>query len=483
MGDCVPMRDSRQAVEGAPEAGTPPGDASVPSRTAIGEAGAEKLSNGILWTYSAPRIGFGIMGILFGTYLMKFATDVLLIAPAAMGTILAASRLWDAVSDPMAGYLSDRTRSKVGRRRIWLYGAAVPMALGLVMIWSPPEVLGATALVVWMVVALLVYETASTAFFVPHAALGVELTPNFHERTRLFGYSHMIGSIGMLLGLGSLQLMNMSDDKRSFAFLLSMVAGVVVAAVVLVSTRLLPERADFQGRGGKHVVGSFVDIFKNPHARLLLIIYGIETFGAASIGMLVPYLVEYVVPMKALMVPLLVVYTLPQFLLTPMWIQLSRRVGKKPLWLFAMVLSGLAFGAFVLIDEPGPMVWVLTFLLGFAGGCGAVVAPSIKADVIDYDEYVTGERKEGAYLAVWNLVRKSAASVTAFATGLVLQLVGFEPNQEQTEGAKLAIKLLFSLLPATCYLIGAVLFTRFAFNEREHATVRAALAARVRSGS
>ena len=85
----------------------------------------------------------------------------------------------------------------------------------------------------WMAVALLLYETASTAFFVPHGAIGVELTPNYNERTRLFGYSHMIGAVGMILGLGSLQLMNMAEDKREFAFQLSLVAGIVVAGIVL----------------------------------------------------------------------------------------------------------------------------------------------------------------------------------------------------------------------------------------------------------
>jgi len=161
-------------------------------RTAAGEAGAEKLTNAVIWAYAAPGIGFRMMGFLFGTYLMKFATDVLLIAPAAMGALIAASRLWDAVSDPLVGYLSDRTQSRFGRRRVWLYCSAIPMALGMVMMWSPPSVLEGIQLIAWMALALWIYETASTAFFVPHGALGVELTPNFHERTRMYGYNHMI---------------------------------------------------------------------------------------------------------------------------------------------------------------------------------------------------------------------------------------------------------------------------------------------------
>jgi GPH family glycoside/pentoside/hexuronide:cation symporter len=333
-----------------------------------------------------------------------------------------------------------------------------------------------------MGLALLVYETASTAFFVPHGAIGVELTPNYHERTRLYGYSHMIGAIGSILGLISLQFMNMSEDKRTFALLLSLLAGFSVTSIVLWSTRILPERRDYQGRGGRNVFRSFTDVFRNKHALLLLFVYAIETFGAASVGMLVPYLVEYVIPMQAMMVPILLTYILPQFVFTPMWMKLARIYGKKRLWAFAMWLNAATFFCFFAILTPGETsawIWILSFTLGFAAGCGAVVAPAIQADIIDYDEYLTSERKEGAYLAVWNLIRKSAASVTALVTGLVLQYTGFEPNIEQTEQTQTAILALFALLPGICYVIGALLFFRFNFNEKEHAEIRQILAERI----
>ncbi len=419
------------------------------------------------------------MGLLFGTYLMKFATDVLFIAPAVMGTLIAASRIWDGISDPLAGYLSDRTRSRFGRRRIWMFIAAVPMSLGLIMIWSPPSVFGGTMIVIWMAVALFVYETASTAFFVPYGALGVELTPNYHERTRLYGYSHMIGAIGSVLGLISLYLMDSSDDKRASAIILSTIAGFTIASLILGSTLLLPERNDYQGRGATSPFRSFADVFRNPHALLLLVIYGIETFGAASIGMLVPYLVTYVIPMDAMptdpslfMVTVLVVYIVPQFVFTPLWIKLSSYTGKKVLWAISMWMSVFIFvGYYFALDYP-VLIWILSFALGTAGGIGAVVAPAIQADIIDYDEYLTGERKEGTYYAVWNMIRKGAGSLTAIITGFVLQVVGFEPNVEQTESTKFAMRALFAWLPATGYLVGAILFLRFTFNEKEHTEVR-----------
>lgn len=435
----------------------------------------ERLGMGVIWSFTLSRVAFSVMGVMFGVYFMKYATDVLLIAPATMGILLAAARLWDGVTDPLIGYLSDRTRSPVGRRRIWLYGSALPIAIGIVMVWSPPAALSGVSMVVWMAVALLVYETASTAFLIPHGALGMELTPHYHERTRLFGYVHMIGFIGSLLGMGTLQLMTMADDKRGFAGDLSVAAGIIVFVAVVATTRVLPERRDYQGRGQVSVLRSVTDVFRNRHARLLLIVFAIETYGMASIMTLTPYLVAYVFPLEALLVAVMMTYAVPQVAFTPFWMWLARRVGKQRAWTAAMLLAAIPFVCFYFLSEAGIAFWILTFLCGFLAGCGSVVQPAIQADVIDYDELTTGDRKEGAYLAIWNLVRKVSASLCALIAGLVLQFAGFEPNQVQSEETISAIRAIFGLLPAACYLVGGILFMRFSFNEAEHRAARAAL--------
>lgn len=435
----------------------------------------ERLGFGVIWAFTLSRVAFLLMGVMFAVYLMKYATDVLLIAPATMGVLLAAARLWDGVTDPLVGYLSDRTRSPIGRRRVWLYASALPAAIGIVMIWSPPAGLGGVHLVVWMAVALLVYETASTAYMIPHGALGMELTPHYHERTRLFGYAHMIGFIGSLLGMAVLQLMIMAEDKRGFAHDLALIAGVAVFAAVVVTTRFLPERPEYQGRGQPNPLRSVTDVFRNPHARLLLVVFAIETYGIASIMTLTPYLVAYVFPLEALLVAVMMTYAVPQVAFTPLWMWLARRFGKQRAWTAALLLSSIPFVCFYFLAEPGITFWVLTFLCGLLAGCGAVVEPAIQADVVDYDEFTTGDRKEGAYLAVWNLVRKCSSSLCALISGLVLQYAGFEPNQIQSDETVHAIRGIFGLLPAGCYLVGGLLFMRFRFNEAEHRAVRAAL--------
>ena len=117
-------------------------------------------------------------------------------------------------------------------------------------------------------------------------------------------------------------------------------------------------------------------------------------------------------------------------------------------------------------------------MLGTAAGVGAVMAPSIQADVIDFDELLTYERKEGTYLAVWNLTRKTAASIAAFGSGLGLQLAGFEPNVEQSENTQLVMRSLIALLPASCYVFGAILFLKFDFDREKHSETLRSISSR-----
>lgn len=172
---------------------------------------------------------------------------------------------------------------------------------------------------------------------------------------------------------------------------------------------------------------------------------------------------------------------IPSTISVPMWIPLSRRFGKIRIWIFSMLLTGLSFGVMFslpFIPEETTRIWVIVLAAIFAGlaaGCGGTVGPSIQGDVIDYDEYLTGERKEGSYFSVWSFVSKSATGVMLLLTGFVLQASGFAPNVEQTMTAKVAMVSLYSLFPLVCYAIGSVMMIRFKLDETEHARIRVEL--------
>ena len=199
-------------------------------------------------------------------------------------------------------------------------------------------------------------------------------------------------------------------------------------------------------------------MFSNPHARLLLVVFFIENIGTAVLMVLLPFFTAYVLRSEGMSAGFLIAYAVPSVVLVPVWVRLARRFGKKHLWIFSMGLLTFAFSLMFFVGEgQEPLMYTLALLAGIGGGCGAVVGPSIQADVIDWDELHTGERKEGSYFAVWNFVRKSATGITAMVAGVALQVAGFVPNAEQTESAKLAIRGLMALFPGVCFLIGTLL--------------------------
>ena len=419
------------------------------------------------------------MFFLVNMYLMKFSTDVLLIAPGAMGLIFGLSRLWDGVSDPLAGYLSDRTQTRLGRRRPWMLASLVPIVAVFLMVWSPPLSLTGNALIAWMAVSVVGFYTAMTIFAVPHSSLGAELSMDYNERTRIFGWRHMSFMGGAFLAVGGMSLLIGSEAPRTTATQLSVIASVMTVSVMLFSVARVRERSEHLGRGAENPFVAFGDVFRNPHARLLLVVILIEHLGSATITILTPYASQYIIKTPHLTPLYLLCYMVASASTVLVWVKLAERFDKKHLWVFSMSVTGLAFGGMFLGGEGD---WVLlaslSTIAGVAGGCGPVIAPSIQSDVIDYDEVATGQRKEGAYFAAFSFVFKGSAGLTLMLTGFVLQASGFQPNVEQSETSKLAIKSLFSLFPLVSALGGALLLSRFRLDREEHARLRQILDAR-----
>ena len=426
--------------------------------------------------YNAPTIGVGFMFFLVSLYLMKFSTDILLISPVMMGFIFGLSRVWDAITDPLAGYLSDRTNSSMGRRRPWMIVSAPFICFSFLMIWYQPVQLSVEFASLWIAVAVVLFYSAMTAFNVPHHSLGAELSSNYHERTKVFGVRHMVWNCGSLLALLAMHQLIVGTNPKKDALYIALIAGLITFALIIWTVFRTKEREEYQGRGEKNPITAFLDVLKNKHAVLLLVIFFIENLGFATIGILTPYVAEYIVLKPDRTAIYILTYLIPCILSVPLWIALSKRIGKKKTWLISMVLTGFGFGGMFFLDAGADtLILALAFVCGVGAGSGAAMAPSIQSDVIDYDEYLTGKRKEGTYFASWNLVFKTATGITFMITGFVLGASGFVPNQDQTESSKFAILVLYALFPFFCYLIGGLILTRFSLNESAHEKIRQAL--------
>jgi GPH family glycoside/pentoside/hexuronide:cation symporter len=432
--------------------------------------------------YALPGAGVSFVYALFLVMYLKFATDTLLISPFAMGWIFLAAKLWNAGADPIVGTWSDRTRSRIGRRKLWLLASALPLGLFTWAAWSPLAVLDDGGEIAWVALAVLGFYAAYTAFEVPHAALGAELTHDPQARNRVFGTKYFVRSLGLVAALvfGSRVVRESSTAGRDAVDALALVSGVVCAALIVLAVARLPhEREDYQGRGGVSLRKAVSDVWRNRPARLLLIVFFIESVGLGGLSVLVPYVTEYVLLRPEMNEPMLALYMGSTFLAIPLWVWLARRFEKRKLWLFAMVQGGVGFGMLFWLDagEVGLMA-LSSVVAGSAGACGNSIGQSLKADLIDLDELNTGERKEGAYFAAWSFVSKLGNALLASSTAFVLGFVGFEPNAPQSEGVKFALVFLMGGAPLIGYAIGSALFARFSFSAADHARVRAELDAR-----
>jgi len=430
--------------------------------------------------YGLPA--FGVMGatVLFTAYIVKYSTDVLLVPAGVMGVLFAVGRLWDGVTDPLVGFLSDRTETRWGRRRPWMVASVVPLALFGWMAWAPPLALEGNGLVVWMAVAVLGFSTATTLFFVPHNALGAELVEDYTRRTSVFAAREYFTVSASLLSLGGGVLwLTTSEDPRHAALMLTLGTSGIIALSMLASMPRLPERREFLGRGSAHPLDALRDTFANPHARTVFAMVLILHMGGGASAVLSPFVMDDVIGAREHTGTVYIVHMVVQLLTIPVWTGLARRVGKKTTWIAAMCCGMVGYAMILFVGE-GDLVW-MCIASGFTASlhaAGVVIGYSVVADVIDYDELQTGERKEGSYYAVYHFLYKSASGLMAAVAGLAIQQAGYDGSAEVVEQSALVKRTITGLLggiPLGCIAIGLILFTRYKLTGEEHARIRAAL--------
>lgn len=428
----------------------------------------------VLIAYAAPALSSSFLFTAVSLYLLKFSTDVLLMAPATMGLLFGISRFWDAVTDPLVGHLSDRTNTRWGRRRPWLLASAIPVALAYFAVWAPPEGLVGTSLTLWMGAAILIFFAAVTAFSVPYNALGAELSAGYHDRTRVFGAKAIGEQIGIIAAAGSLLVMERAADPRVAAACVATFAGVLMIGGILWAVSVLREPSEHRGRAGnRRPYATFADVLRNRSARILLAVFFLEMLGYNAFVTLLPYVTEYVLETPGSTAYYLFAAIATTLASIPIWIRLSRRFGKVRVWSAALCVKVVVFAGLALVGAGDwLLIGSLTVVFGAATGASAVLGPSLKADVVDSDEAATGERKEGTFFAAWGLAIKAAIGCAILLSGFVLSSTGFRPNVAQTSEALFGIRALVSVFPLLCHLVAIALLRRFDLDEAAHAEIR-----------
>ena len=419
-----------------------------------------KLSLAVKLAYASPAFTLAVVGIPVYVYIPKFYTDVVGIHIGMLGFILMAVRIFDAVTDPLLGYLSDRTRTPFGRRRPYVALGALVLAVSLVLLFNPPA--GSPTFETWWfgicIFSLFLFWTAVA---VPYESLGPELTFDYHERTGLFGLRDGAMLAGTLVAASSplivsqtLGLAQDAEGERTKFFWIAAIYGPLLILCCWWCVLAIRERASGEIVARQSLLQGLRAVGQNKPFLLLLISYTIAAFGSNLPATLILYYVEYVLGSKQADL-FLVLYFVTGIVFLPAWVLLARRIGKKWAWIASMAINTGAFvGVFFLGPGDAPIYGVLVFFSGIGLGATIALPSAMQADVIDYDELLTGERREGQYIGLWSISKKLAAALGVGLSLSILSYAGYVPNMAQPDTVTMTLRVLYALIPSLFNLLG-----------------------------
>lgn len=414
----------------------------------------QKLSFGI------GQIAEGIKSSVFGTFLLFYYNQVLGLAADLAGLAIALALIFDAVTDPMAGTISDRWRSRLGRRHPFIYASALPFGLAFYFTFAPPAALieaGQVALFAWMLAGTVLVRGAMTLYFVPHMALGAELSEDYDERTVLVATRHFFGALGFVLvfvlGFGhyfspSPEFPNGQTNPAAYPPFIGLLSVIATAAILITArgtqSRIpwLPQPPDDLPKvRAFEVITEAYSSLRNPSFRwmlggfiIIIVVFGVSGATSLYLGTFFWKLNQFQILMTALAGP---IGSMLGYLISG---RFFRWLDKRN----AMIAGGIAWMTIhaspILLylagwlPEPGswPLALALTFgtiLAGASIGQLIVGSHTTMADIADEQELTTGLRQEGVFFGASAFATKCSSALGTWIAGLVLVAIDWPVGQ------------------------------------------------------
>jgi len=437
--------------------------------------------------FGVGTVGVSIMLNAVTTYFPAFMATVLGQSPQLAGYLLMVSKLADAVIDVVIGMVSDRTRSRWGRRKPYLAAGALLSAISFLMLFAPPA-LTQTGLVVWMIVGLVIYSTAYSLFNVPYMAMPGELTSGFHERTRLIGWRTVFVSIGQLLAMaGTAALIQRGGGGASGYATMGLVMALVIGGAMTATALAVPVQHGAQPKSGTHLPG-LAQLRALGKNRPFLMLLGAKIFqflafaSNASCGLL--FMLNVVGVGYNGQIVLTVVANIVTAAIMPLWVRSGRRIGKRKTYLFGVAIYCVATLSWLLAgSHVGTLGLALRgALLGAGSGAIILMSISMLGDTQAYDRTLTGEGREGLLSSTIAVTEKVSFALGVAVLGVFLGALGYIPTTAgklvpQPESALLALKLGYAVIPALLFIINGLFLWAYDLDERKLVAAEAAASA------
>jgi GPH family glycoside/pentoside/hexuronide:cation symporter len=430
--------------------------------------------------YGSGEIAIAVKNGSLNQFLLFFYADVVHLSPALVGTAIFLGRLWDAITDPVMGYISDTTRSRWGRRRPYVVASAVPLGLLFFLLFYPPTT-GVAATFLYLMTTYAVLFSFFTIFATPYIAWGAELSQDYHERTTVVQIRSLFGVVGGVIGATApIAIASRFSDQREGFAIAAAALGLLMTASALSTGWGVAERARgaAPARSLAHFLTGLRQTFRNHDFRVVFVTFCLMTVAASLGQSLQLIVVKYWLDMYDFFPVIAFTFALSFAASFVLWQRLAKRVGKRRAMLLGLSLSCVTpFGW--LIVQPGQQLAMLLFMVaaGLVTGSLTLVMSSA-VDVIDLDEWETGERREGAYFGIWTLGLKTMSAIGILLGGGLLELVGYVSDQPQPPLTMWWLVMMVGPLQAVVHVFGLLMFRSFRFDASDVARVQADLRAR-----
>ena len=434
----------------------------------------EKAAYGAVY-FSEAVVAFGI-----NLYLLFFYSSVIKVGVERVGCALLVGKLWDAVTDPVMGHVSDRTPGRFGRRRPYIVCGGLLLALSLILLWAPPPGIGAANGFAYVLVFYILFSTFYTVLMIPYAALGAELTPYYEERTSLFTWASALGSAGAVVAAlvwRTLVESHQDDPRRAFTLAGVVCASAVVLGALITSIGTRERYKASQVSRGTGVLGllrASGDALRNRAFMILFVVFVIAAIGTITVISMLKFVAQYWLRDNPPFGTIMLVYAVATVMGVPLWGWIARVLDKKRAYLATLAASALCFAGSFAMLRPGASVavWCWSAWFGICAAGLLMLPRAILPDVIDEDELVSGERREGIYSGMVTFAIKLTAAVGVYLASLGLKLAGYDTEAvQQTTRAIATMRVAFGPIPGVFLAICLLIFIMFPITrERANAT-------------
>lgn len=440
----------------------------------------DKLATRTKLFYGIGDLGNAVVNSAVQFFLMKFYTDGALILPALAGNALLLGKIWDAVNDPLFGWISDRTNARLGKRRVYMIFGAIPLAIAIALLWFVPPGISQTLTFIWIAFSFILFDTLWTFTNVPYYALTSELTDDYDERSSLTTYRMVMAVPAYLLGAAvTPAIVGLFALQRTGYAMIGIIYGILAGGVLLISAAGLRERpAAVQTPPEASPLKSLGAALRNRPFLWLCGVYFVVNLSFAFIKVLMAYYIEYQLLMKAQTTLVMGLMLVCVTVALPFWRWLGLKMDKGPAYGLGMLIGALAvILTFFLPHQPSNLIYLVSILAGFGFAAQWIFPWAMVADVADVDRADTGQQRSGMYYGVWGLATKISEALALAAVGWILTGFGYQPNIEQSAGSLLGIRLFFGLVPAVIIFLSAPFLFRYPITRARHAEIRRRLEA------